>query len=82
MPGFYRIKSVSQTSSGSFGLRYCFTNGTIKNMMRNKKPVLCTTSSLIKVLTETLWQKVSFSEESNFNYLGARNSDCRFFGDK
>ena len=43
-------------------------------MMRNKKPVLCATTSLVKVLTETLWQKVSFSEGWNFIYLGARNS--------
>lgn len=72
MHGFYRIKNVSHLymSSGSvFGLGYRFTNWSIKYMMQNKEPALCTASSFVPV--ETLWQKVSFSEGSDLNYLRA-----------
>lgn len=55
MFGFYRIKSVSYMLSGSFGFRYCFINGIIKNMMWNKKLVLCIISLFIKVFIEILW---------------------------
>ena len=83
MYSFYKIKNVSHVSSGNvFGLRYPFTNCSIKYMMRKKKPALRTASSPVNVPTESLWQKVSFSEGSDFNYLGARNSHWRFFGGK
>lgn len=80
MHGFYRIKNVSHLymSSGSvFGLGYRFINWSIKYMMQNKEPALCTASSFVPV--ETLWQKVSFSEGSDLNYLRAWNSDWTFF---
>ena len=82
MYSFYRIKNVSHVSSGNvFSLRYPFTNCSIKYMMRNKKP-LCTASSPVNVPTESLWQKVSFPEGSDFNDLRARNSHRIFFGGK